>query len=87
MESGEPAKLPMHLGACVMRDETTVAELTWVLKMIESDYSGKSAPGISRCIWKKVPRYNDRKLLLWTNYVCLFFLQKLWALFSGNDPS
>ena len=41
MESGERAKLPMHLGASVVRDETTVAEIKWVLKIIESDCSGK----------------------------------------------
>jgi hypothetical protein len=46
MESSKPAKLPMHLGAYVVWDETTVAEITWALKMIESEYSGKSADRI-----------------------------------------
>jgi predicted RNA-binding protein with PUA domain len=41
MESGGLAKLLMHLGAYVVRDESIVAEITLALKMIESDYSGK----------------------------------------------
>ena len=47
METDEPAKLPIRLGAYVVWDETTVAEITWALKMIESDYSGKSEDGIA----------------------------------------
>ena len=42
MESGELAKLLMQLGASIVRDESAVAEITLALKMIESDYSGKS---------------------------------------------
>ena len=45
MKSSKPAKLPMHLGAYVVRDKKTVAEIAWALKMIESDYSGKSVDG------------------------------------------
>jgi len=37
----------MHLGAYMVLDETTAAEIMWILKMIESDYSGKSADGIA----------------------------------------
>ena len=43
MESSKPTKLSMQIGAYVVWDGTTAAEITQALKMIDSDYSRKSA--------------------------------------------
>lgn len=77
MEIGKLTKVPMNFGAYLVWDETTVAEITWTLKMIESGYSGKSADGIAYVVGKMFRDTVVKNIFFWRTKFAYFLTEAL----------